>query len=255
MQNWNDFVGAMRRAISGLLVAGLSMSAWADGRLNELKKRKVDLEKMAAKCAALDESARGDCLAKRQKEVDRYKSDLAEYRADLEKEKKYRGGSDDGANAKADIARRDQSIKEFSDYINSCTDKSDRCASAIFQVANLSYQNEEDAFLVKQQKYEKEYQEWEDRDSKGNPPSQPSRDHRTSLRSFERFLKEYPGHKDAPAAMVRAAFIADMQGNEDRAFEYLNLMVTRSPEHPLAVQAHLRIGEYWLGKRKGHRAL
>ena len=49
-------------------------SAQADGRLKDLQKRKVELERMAAKCASLGEQDRGACLAKRQKEL------LAEYR-------------------------------------------------------------------------------------------------------------------------------------------------------------------------------
>ena len=46
-----------------------------------------------------------------------------------------------------------------------------------------------------------------------------------------------------------------MIGNEDRAYEYLNLLVTRFPDHPLNVQAHLRLGEYWLLKRKYAKAI
>src|SRR5690606_33534619 len=107
----------------------------------------------------------------------------------------------------------------------------------------------------KQGKYEADFIKWEDRDRRGAEPVQPRRDHKNSLRYFERFLKEYPNHRQVPEALVRTAFISDMSGNEDRSFEYLNLLVTRFPDHPLNVQAHLRLGEYWLMKRKYQKAI
>lgn len=243
--------------VSAALVA-LSQSAFADNRLNELKKRKVELDQLQEKCAEMSGGDQSDCLAKRQKKVDAYRRDLAKYKEDIAKEKSKNPSSelrDDPESSKNRIDSRNTSIKEFTEYVNSCTEKTERCASALFQVANLTYQNEEDGFLVKQAAYEKQFAAWEDRDRKGPEPVQPRRDHKTSLGYFERFLKEYPNHRDVPPALVRAAFIADMQGNEDRSFEYLNLLVTKFPDHPLGVQSHLRLGEYWLLKRKYAKAI
>lgn len=234
----------------GLLAAGLSDAS----KLNELKKRKMELDQLAAKCQAMDEPERSDCMSKRQKKVDGYKKDLEAYKRDLAKEQASASKSAP-EDLESRMKFRENSIKEFQDYVNSCTEKTERCASAMFQVANLTFQNEEDAFLIKNNKYEKDFQRWEDRDRKGPEPIQPKRDHKTSLRYFERFLKEYPTHRDVPPALVRAAFVSDMIGNEDRSFEYLNLLVTRYPNHALAVQAHLRLGEYWLLKRKYAKAI
>jgi hypothetical protein len=36
-----------RQILAALCVAGLAGTAWADSRLNELKKRRVDLDRMA----------------------------------------------------------------------------------------------------------------------------------------------------------------------------------------------------------------
>jgi tetratricopeptide (TPR) repeat protein len=234
----------------GLLAAGLSDAS----KLNELKKRKMELDQLAAKCQAMDEPDRSECMSKRQKKVDDYKEDLDAYKRDIAKEQASASQSaPEDLNSR--IQFREKSIKEFQDYVNGCTEKTERCASAMFQVANLTFQNEEDAFLLKNNQYEKDFQRWEDRDRKGAEPIQPKRDHKTSLRYFERFLKEYPTHRDVPPALVRAAFVSDMIGNEDRSYEYLNLLVTRYPNHALAVQAHLRLGEYWLLKRKYAKAI
>jgi TolA-binding protein len=232
------------------------MTVKADSQLNDLRKRKVELDRLASSCAALqDDSKRNNCLADRQKKVDKYKEDLESYKENVAKEAKYQSPDEQNQDYKTSITNRQRSIKEFTDYVNSCTEKSERCASALFQVANLTYQNEEDEFLMKEAQYEKIYQRWEDHDKKGAEPVGPRRDHKNSLALFERFLKDYPTHVKAPEALVRAAFVADMQGNEDRAYEYLNLMVTRWPNHALAVQAHLRLGEYWLLKRKYAKAV
>ncbi|MDQ3000038.1 MAG: tetratricopeptide repeat protein [Fibrobacterota bacterium] len=239
----------------GLLSATYSQAAVS---IQDLKKRKMELDQASAKCDAMDEPDKSDCMAKRQKKVDKYREDLDTYKADLAKEQS-RAAERQAKSTPADNASkmgfRDQSIKEFQDYVNSCSEKTDRCASALFQVANLTYQNEEDGFLIKQSKYEADFIKWEDRDKKGAEPVQPRREHKNSIRFFERFLKEYPNHKQVPEALVRAAFVSDMLGNEDRAYEYLNLLVTRFPEHPLNVQAHLRLGEYWLLKRKYAKAI
>ena len=214
---------------------------------------------MAAKCdATLDEADKAKCQSNRQKKVDKYRDDLSKYKADLAKEQSMAASKDVKDNPEdfaGKIQNRDRSIKEFQDYVNSCSEKTDRCASALFQVANLTYQNEEDSFILKQAKFEKEIAYWEDHDKRGAEPVQVRRDHKKSLGFFEKFLKEYPNHKQVPEALVRTAFIQDMLGNEDRAYEYLNLLVTRFPDHPLNVQAHLRLGEYWLLKRKYAKAI
>ncbi len=240
------------------MVLGFAQLVGADARLSDLKKRRVELEQLQAKCNALSGSDQTSCLEKRQKKVDAYRRDLEDYKGDVAKEKSRNSATEennDPGEMQAKIDTRNRSIKEFSDYVNSCTEKTERCASALFQVANLTYQNEEDGFLVKQAKYEQQFASWEDRDRKGPEPVSPRREHKLSLGYFEKFLKEYPNHTNVPPALVRAAFISDMQGNEDRAYEYLNLMVTRFPDHGLSVQAHLRLGEYWLLKRKYQKAV
>jgi tetratricopeptide (TPR) repeat protein len=246
-----------RLAMAGIIALGAAVHTYADTKLADLKKRKMELDQLQAKCEAMDGSSREDCMAKRQKKVDKYRADLEEYKSDLAKEqsRNSKPTSDNSADFASRIASREQSIKEFQDYVNSCSEKTDRCASALFQVANLTYQNEEEGFLLKQAKFEDEYHKWEDHDKRGPEPVSPRRDHKASIRYFERFLKEYPNHSKVPEALVRAAFVADMQGNEDRAYEYLNLLVTRFPDHALNVQARLRLGEYWLLKRKYAKAI
>lgn len=246
-----------RIALAGSFGLFAAVQSHADARLADLKQRKMELDHMLAKCQEMDGSSQAKCMEKRQKKVDKYREDLEKYKADLAKEaaRNSKPTDDNVADFENRIKSREQSIAEFQDYVNSCTEKTDRCASALFQVANLTYQNEEEGFLLKQNKYEQDYTKWEDHDKRGPEPVQPRRDHKTSIRYFERFLKEYPNHSKVPEALVRAAFIADMQGNEDRAFEYLNLLVTRFPDHPLNIQAHLRLGEYWLLKRKYQKAI
>ncbi len=249
----------LKLALAGAIGLLAASHSYADGKLNELKKRKMELDQLAAKCEAIqDESEKADCQAKRQTKVDKYREDLSEYKSDLAKEHSkasQREAQDNPEDFGSKIQNREQSIKEFQDYVNSCSEKTDRCASALFQVANLTYQNEEDSFILKQNKYEKDIIYWEDHDKRGSEPVAPRRDHKKSVGFFEKFLKEYPNHKQVPEALVRAAFVQDMLGNEDRAYEYLNLLVTRYPDHPLNVQARLRLGEYWLLKRKYAKAI
>ncbi len=249
----------LKLALAGVFALLATSHIYADGKLNELKKRKMDLDQAAAKCDAMtDEAKRAECNVKRQKKVEEYRQDLSRYKADLAMEQSkasQKQMQDNPEDFGSKITNRQQSIKEFQDYVNSCTEKTDRCASALFQVANLTYQNEEDSFLLIQSKFEKDIAYWEDHDKRGAEPKAPHRDHKKSVGYFEKFLKEYPNHRQVPEALVRTAFIADMLGNEDRAYEYLNLLVTRYPDHPLNIQARLRLGEYWLLKRKYAKAI
>ncbi len=162
---------------------------------------------------------------------------------------------DESQDYQAAIADREKSIKEFTDYYSTCTEKNERCASALYQAATLTYQKEEYLFLDAQAKYEKEYQNWEDHDHQGSEPYAPHRNHSVSLQLFQRFLKEYPDDKQVPDALAGASFVADMQGNSDLSYEYLNKLVTGWPDNPLSVKAHLRLGEYWLLKHEYAKAI
>ncbi len=237
--------------VLGVVAFAAPLSA---SNLVELKKRKLELDEWQQKCDAMSEPERSKCLDKRSKGVEKYKRDLERYRADVQKELQRKGNATP-KDLKTRMESRDRSIKEFQDYVNSCTERTDRCASAIFQVANLTFQNEEDAFLIKQEEYEKLYTKWEDRDRRGAEPVAPRRNHNGSMAYFDRFLKEYSTHKDVPPALVRSAFIADLQGNSDRSYELLNLLVTRYPDNPLTIPSHLRLGEYWMMKRKYQSAI
>jgi len=245
-----------RRALGLLLglfwAAGLVCAAWGDVTLDDLKKRKADLEQMAADCAAMpDTLQKANCLAARQKKVDLYKVDLAAYKANLNKN----AAKSEDLDYQSAIADREKSIKEFTDYYSTCTDKNARCASALYQAATLTYQKEEFVFLAAEAIYEKDYQSWEDHDHEGVEPTAPNRNHNESLQLFQRFLKDYPDDPQVPDALAGASFVADMQGNSDLSYEYLNKLVTGWPDNPLAVKAHLRLGEYWLLKHEYQKAI
>ena len=80
----NRFLNVALASAFGLLA---SSHSFADGRLNDLKKRKMDLDQLSTKCETMsDESSKSDCLAKRQKKVDQYREDLNNYKSDLAKE-------------------------------------------------------------------------------------------------------------------------------------------------------------------------
>ena len=252
MSNWKS--GAMvrmNRALVLLWIAGLVSAVWAD-KLGDLKKRKGELDQIAASCAAMQEPGKSACLAERQKKVTAYKADLESYKADLNKASSTQDEAQDYANS---IAILDKSIKEFTEYLNSCTDKSERCGSALFQAANLTLRKEEDIFLATQAKYEKDMQRWEDHDKNGAEPVSPRRNHTVSLGLFQRFLNDYPNNREVPDVLAQSAFIADMQGKDQLSFEFLNKLVVGWPHHPQAVKAHLRLGEYWFLKHEYSKAV
>ena len=251
MQNWK--CGAMtlvRRALMLLWIAGLS-SAVCAVTLEDLKKRKAELDKMAANCAVMQDPAKDYCLAERRKKVDAYKVDLQSYKADLDKA----SNKDESQDYESSIVSIDKSIKEFTDYLTTCTDKSERCGSALFQAASLTLRKEEDVFLAAQAKYEKAMQRWEDHDKKGPEPVSPHRNHTVSLGLYKRFLSDYPNNREVPDVLAQAAFIADMQGKDDLSFEFLNKLVAGWPNHPQATKAHLRLGEYWFLKHEYAKAI
>jgi tetratricopeptide (TPR) repeat protein len=242
---------AVVRCVAWLLAAGLTVSALADARLDDLKKRKGELDQLAAQCATMQDPQKADCLAARQKKVDKYKADLAAYKSDVNKA----SSAEETQDYQTAVTLREKSIKEFLDYLSGCTEKSTSCASALFQAATLSYQKEEYIFLSEQAKYESDMQKWEDHDRRGPEPVSPKRNHAASLQLIQRFLKEYPNNKEVPDVLKLASFITDMQGNDEQSFEYLSKLVAGWPNHPAAVKAHLRLGDYWFLKREYAKAV
>src|SRR3989338_2331383 len=75
-----------RAALAGALALLSALPSFADNKLNELKKRKVELDQMAAKCSAMSEPDLSGCMAKRQFKVEKSRADLQKYKTDLAKE-------------------------------------------------------------------------------------------------------------------------------------------------------------------------
>ncbi len=239
-----------------LLICGLLLASHSSAdKLRDFKKRMLDLQELKEKCESADEPKRGKCLEKYDREKEKYNTDLGKYKEDVQKESAANSGPGNSDDLGQRITNRKESIKSFIDFVKGCNETSPRCASALYQVANLSYLNEEDGFLIQQEAYEKKFQDWNDHDQRGPEPIPSKRNHDESMGYFLRFLKEYPNDKQTPAALTRTAFIADLQGKEDRSYEFLNLLVTRFPDNALTIPAHLRLGEYWLLKRKYAKAI
>src|SRR5688500_13286006 len=109
----------LRLALAGAFGLLSATTSFADSKLNELKKRKMELDQAAAKCEAMDEPDKSDCMAKRQKKVDKYREELESYKADLAKEQSNaakRQATEKPADFNTKIQNREQSIKEFQDY-------------------------------------------------------------------------------------------------------------------------------------------
>lgn len=176
-----------------LFFAGYT-SAALDKR--ELLKRKADLTNQKSQCEKMpDIGMRDACMLKYQKAANKYKADLAKFKQSvvLESQKRQeRRGDESGGDLVGDIQKRQENIKQFSDFINSsCVrERTDNCATALFQLGNLTYKNEEDDFRIKQTKFEKDIQKWEDFDKKGPEPVAPKRNHSASLQVFDRLYKE-----------------------------------------------------------------
>lgn len=240
-----------QRVVAGLLASGLVVSIWAEIRIEDLKKRKIELEQMKLDCSVKPDPQKKECLDIRQEKVDQYKVDVEAYKAELKKS----SSQLDNQDYKSAIENRQKNIQSFEDYLKGCTEKSELCGSALIQVASLTFQNEEDEFLLKQEKFEKDYQRWEDRDHSGTEPVSPRRNHSVSMRLYQSFIKDYPNNKAVPDVLARTSFVADMQGKGDLAFEYLNQLVKGWPNHSQAAKAHLRMGEYWFLKHEYSKAI
>ena len=219
------------RLLSLLLFIGLATSSFS-ASVASFRKEKSKLVAYKKKCEKKDESGRASCLEKYEKKKAKYKKKLAKYkkRQNLESSKRQqRRASSSPRSIAKDIAERGNNIKNFEDFVSgSCLNTTNsRCALAYYQLGDMNYKNEEDEFRVLQTKYEKDIQKWEDHDQRGPEPTPPKRSHKISKKYFTTVLTDYPKYQDIPVVYYRLAFISSIQGQDDKAFSYLNKLVKK----------------------------
>ncbi len=241
-----------------ILLIGLFTLPSFGASLKDFKKERSKLIQLKKKCDKQSEPDRSECLEKYEKRKDKYQKELNEFKRKtaLENQKRDERRSQSNKTIEEDIENRQNNIKQFEDFVKTCKDsKNSRCALAYFQLGNLNFRNEEDDFRIKQTKYEKDMQKWEDRDKKGVEPTPPTRNHDKSLQYFEIIMKDYPKYSEIPKVYYRLAFIYSIQGKDDEAFQFLDKLVKQYPDHPLYVPAQLRIGEHWYMLRSYKKAI
>ncbi len=245
--------------VTVLMMLAFVMSSYPQDK-RDLLRRKARLKKLKASCMRKSEPKRSDCLTEYQEKAAQYKEDVASFKARANqenRERRARLASRGSRTIDEDIAKRTESIRQFEEfYASSCSqNKTARCASALYQLGNLNYRNEEDSFRMLQGKFEKDIQRWEDRDKRGPEPQPPQRSHTKSLSYFEKLLREYPKYGDMVKVFYRMAFIYSIQGKDNESYAMLEKLVNKYPDHGLTIPAYLRMGEHWFLLRKYNKAI
>ena len=149
-------------------------------------------------------------------------------------------------------------IKAFTAVLKDCEKKDykgGRCAVTVRNLGTLNYKLEAQDMISCEDRYERAYEKWTDRDKKGQEPAKCKRQYTKSLEFFNMFMEKFPSNKAYSSVLMQTSFIYMSQFKDDEAFKLWTELVDRNSNDPLAGQAYLRIGEHHYNNRKNSDAI
>jgi tetratricopeptide (TPR) repeat protein len=135
-------------------------------------------------------------------------------------------------------------IRKYENYLDgSCkTQKSSRCADALFSVSKLYYTKAREDYIKNQEYYEKAMDKY-DRNPVGPEPIAPIPNYDLPLQSYEKAIEEYPNFAKVGEAYFQAGSIYMLRGDLEKASFMYEELVKNKPNDIRAAAAHFRIAE------------
>jgi len=147
-------------------------------------------------------------------------------------------------------------VAEWRKIVRKCKGQtSSRCATALYNLAHYSYKLEELLFVDQYNEREKEYQVWAQGEGAQPPPEEILKDHTQSIKYFVKYIAQYPNTALTPKVIYQAAYIFEVMVKYEDAYLLRKRLVEHFPNHNLAPQSWLRIGEYHFLRREYLQAI
>lgn len=155
--------------------------------------------------------------------------------------------------AGGDITVLDDIIREHEGLLNKYPD-SDFAPTLMFQLAELYYERSQMAYQNDMRNYEQKMAAFQNNES-AEEPAQPHLDMSKTIAFCSRLLQERPELKFRDKVIYKLAVAYMDEGDADNAQKYFNDLTNESPDSPMALESHFRIGEYFFDKRQFEQAI
>jgi tetratricopeptide (TPR) repeat protein len=150
---------------------------------------------------------------------------------------------------------RKESILLFERLIGSTQVGDTRRCDAFFQLGTLYYEEEREAYSIKQDVFKRSFELWERRGSSGMPPVEPIADYKKTVDVYNMMLAECPTSNQRDVVLYKLGNIHTVSGDMAAAFESFTRLLKEFPQSDNAPFANLRVGEYYYMMRDNQNAL
>ena len=139
--------------------------------------------------------------------------------------------------------RRDKAIEKFKRFLEEHPDRPEYTPDAMFRLAELYFEQENDEFLQADERYRREMKRYE----AGRRPSQPEaprRDYSQTIETFSKLVRNWPDYRLLDGAYYLLAYCEQKTGNPRKARDLFAELIVKRPKSEFVPEAWIRIGEY-----------
>jgi TolA-binding protein len=149
---------------------------------------------------------------------------------------------------------RKKSIAIFEGILKSATRDDPRLPDVLFQLGELYYLEDRDAYGVAVEKYNTDMEAWEKK-QQGPQPISPIPSYAKTANAYKRLVTDYPVFPRRDGVLYKLGNLFTLTGEVEFAFQSFKELIDKFPKSENLPLAYLRVGEYYFMNRKNVEAL
>ena len=143
----------------------------------------------------------------------------------------------------AERQRRLDAIEEFKDFLDRYPDHPQYTPDAMFRLAELYFEKENDDYLLADERYQREMERYQ-AGRRPSAPEAPRKDYTDTIATFSELVSEWPDYRLLDGAYYLLAYCNDQMGNARKARDLFAELIVKRPQSEFVPEAWIRIGEY-----------
>jgi TolA-binding protein len=143
-------------------------------------------------------------------------------------------------------------IARFEEFLRRYPKEPRYAPDVMFRLAELYYERSSDEHLTAMREHEEKLKTLPEG---SEPPPEPSVDFSPSIALYRRLILDFPNYRLNDAAWYLLAYCMEKQGEFDESRTTYEELIARYPKSRFAIEAWVRIGEYWFDNYSNPKAL
>ena len=139
--------------------------------------------------------------------------------------------------------RRNAAVERFKRFLEKHPDHPKYTPDAMFRLAELYFEQENDQFLQADERYRREMKRYR-AGRRPSPPEAPRRDYSNTIDTFSKLVRQWPDYRLLDGAYYLLAYCEQKMGNPRKARDLFAELVVKRPRSEFVPEAWIRIGEY-----------